>query len=78
VGLETDVVSVAKLRLADERAKMERVRQAGGDVAAGSATVSQLVTIYRQRLLDRQGIAEKTRISAIGGHRYRAQDLAGC
>jgi integrase len=66
VNLDTDVVSVARLRLADERAKVERVRQAGGDVASGSATVSQLVTIYRQRLADRQGIAEKTRVGALG------------
>ena len=38
-NLDTDVWSVAKLRLADERAKIERMRQSGADVSAGSAKV---------------------------------------
>jgi hypothetical protein len=66
VNLDTDIASVARLRIADERTKAERMRQAGADVSSGGATMKQLVMIYRKGLEDRQGIAEKTRISALG------------
>jgi integrase len=66
VNLDTDIWSVAKLRLADERAKIQRIRQAGADVSAGGATLAQLVAIYRQRIKERSDIAEKTRIGAVG------------
>jgi len=66
VNLDTDIASVARLRVADERTKAERIRQAGTDVSSGGATVAQLVTIYRQRIGERSDIAEKTRISALG------------
>jgi integrase len=66
VNLDTDIWSVAKLRLSDERAKIERMRQVGADVSAGGATVAQLVAIYRQRINDRPDIAAKTRIGALG------------
>jgi integrase len=65
-NLRTDIWSVAKLRLSDERSKIERTRQAGADVSIGSATVAQLIAIYRQRVKDRTDIAEKTKISALG------------
>lgn len=66
INLDTDVWSVAKLRLVQERANIERMRQAGADVSAGSATVAQLVAIYRHRVAERPEIAAKTRIGALG------------
>jgi len=65
-SLDTDIWSVAKLRIADKRAEIERLRQAGADVSAGGATVAQLIAIYRQRVNERQDIAPKTKISALG------------
>jgi hypothetical protein len=35
-------------------------------LSAGSATVRQLLIIYRQQINNRQDIAEKTRICALG------------
>jgi hypothetical protein len=43
VKLETDVWTVAKIRLADERAKIERLRQTTADVTAGDASMGALV-----------------------------------
>ena len=48
VSLDTDIWSVAKLRLADERTKVERLRRAGSDVAAGSAESDQSLRIPSQ------------------------------
>ena len=61
VNLETDVWTVAKLRLADERAKIERLRQTAADVIAGEARMGALVILYRQRIEDRVGIRPETR-----------------
>jgi integrase len=59
--LETDVWTVAKLRLADERAKIERLRQTASDVTAGDAGMGALVTLYKQRIADRVDIRPETR-----------------
>jgi integrase len=61
VNLETDVWTVAKLRLADERAKIERLRQSATDVSSGDASVGSLVMLYRQRIADRVDIRPETR-----------------
>jgi integrase len=47
--LDTDVFSVAKLRLNDEASKIERQRGSKAAVAAGAGTMADLVTIYEQR-----------------------------
>ena len=61
VNLETDVWTVAKIRLADERAKIERLRQTADDVTAGDASMGALVALYRQRVDDRVDIRPDTR-----------------
>ena len=61
VNLETDVWTVAKIRLADERAKIERLRQTAADVTAGDASMGALVALYRQRVDDRVDIRPDTR-----------------
>jgi hypothetical protein len=52
VNLKTGVWSVAKIRLADERGKIERSLKAIANVGAGDATVGELVAIYRGRVED--------------------------
>jgi integrase len=46
VKLETDVFSVAKLRLADEAAKIESRRRSANSVTAGKGTVGDLMVTY--------------------------------
>jgi integrase len=55
-NLDTDVFTVAKLRLNDERGRIERGRQAVANVGAGSARLGELVSIYRGRVEDRTDI----------------------
>lgn len=61
VNLETDVWPVAKFRLADERAKIERFRQTSAKVAAGEAGMADLIALYRRRIEDRVDIMPVTR-----------------
>ena len=61
LNLNTDVWTVAKLRLADERAKLERARQTVANVSSGEAAVGDLATIYKQRIEDRVDIKPKTK-----------------
>lgn len=49
VKLDTDVFSVAKLRLNDEAAKIEQLRGSRAAVAAGSGTMADLIRIYEVR-----------------------------
>ena len=49
VALDTDVFSVAKLRLNDEAAKIEQLRGSRAAVAAGSGTMADLIRIYEVR-----------------------------
>jgi len=60
-NLNTDVWTVAKLRLADERAKLERRRQTVANIDAGEACVGDLATLYEQRIEDRLDIKPKTK-----------------
>jgi hypothetical protein len=61
IDLETDVWSVAKLRVNDERSKMERRRQTLGNITAGSASTKDRVTVYKQPVEDRVDIKPKTK-----------------
>ena len=61
VNLETEVWTVAKIRLADERAKIERLRQSAAHVVSGDATMGALVHLHQQRIEDRVGIRPETR-----------------
>lgn len=67
LNLDTDVWTVAKLRLADERAKLERARQTVANVSSGEAVAEDLAAIYKQRIEDRVDIKPKTR------HRLREE-----
>lgn len=49
VNLKTDVFTVAKLRLADESAKVEALRSRSAAVAAGCGTVGDLMALDEQR-----------------------------
>jgi integrase len=48
-ALETDVFSVAKLRVADKAALVEKTRGAVAHVAAGKATMGELMDVYLAR-----------------------------
>ena len=61
INLETDVWTVANLRLADERSKIQRLRQMAGNVTAGSAGMGDIVVLYKQRIEDRVDIKPKTK-----------------
>jgi integrase len=49
VALDTDVFSVAKLRVVDEAAKYHKIRGTLANVGAGQATMRQLFDTYRER-----------------------------
>src|SRR5471030_2833284 len=61
VPLKTNSYSVAKLRLADERGKFERLRQSAAKVTGGDASMSDLADLYRARIEDRVDIKPKTK-----------------
>src|ERR1035437_2077673 len=65
INLKTDVFTVAKLRLNDERGRVERGRQAVANVAAGGATVGELIAIYRGRVEDRTDITPGSKAGLI-------------
>jgi integrase len=70
LNLRTDIWTVAKLRLADARARIERGRLVGGNVISGGATVGDLLAIYKGRVADRNTITPGTKagiVRAIGG-----------
>ena len=61
VSLGTDVWTVAKTRVADERAKIDCLRRTADSVTAGDARVGALAALYRQRIEDRADIKPKTK-----------------
>ena len=68
VALDTDVFSVAKLRVADEATKFQKIRGTITEVEAGKATMGQIFDICRQRLEaneDLQPGTIKTRQTAL-------------
>ena len=60
-GLRTNVFSVAKLRLADAAAEIERPR-----VREGSATVGQLVATYEARIAANADLKPETAKAKLG------------
>ena len=61
IHLDTDVWAVAKLRLPDERSKVERLRQATENIGVGGAGMGDLVALCKQRIEDRVNIKPKTK-----------------
>ncbi len=49
INLKTDVFSVAKLRVGDEAAKIEALRQSASNVTAGKGTLADLIAVYETR-----------------------------
>lgn len=47
--LNTDVFTVAKLRLSDEAGKIESMRQSAGNVTAGKGRMGDLMAVYEER-----------------------------
>jgi integrase len=60
-ALETDLFNVARLRIADKRAGIARLRQTADSVTAGGARIGDLVALYKQRLADRADITPETK-----------------
>jgi len=60
LNLETHDTTLAKLPLADERVKIDRLRQMASDVTTGGASLGTLTTLYR-------GVAGRS-ISRREGH----------
>ncbi len=56
VNLKTDVFSVAKLRILDEAAQVEIVRQSGAAVTAGKGPVGDLVQLYEESVRENAGL----------------------
>jgi integrase len=65
VALDTDVFSVAKLRLGDEADKFRKIRGTVADVTAGKATMRQFFDIYRQRSQSNQDLRPSTVTSRL-------------
>jgi len=54
--LDTDVFSVAKLRLADEASKIEGLRRSGAAVTSGNGTMGDLIRVYQERAQNREDL----------------------
>jgi integrase len=65
-ALETDVLSVAKLRLADKAAEVERLRGMAGNVKAGKATMHDLIEAFRARTQANADIKPATVTARLG------------
>jgi len=61
INLDTNLWTVARLRLADERSKIERLRQSATNVTVGGACMGDLMALYKQRIEDRVDIKPKTK-----------------
>ncbi|MDD3181007.1 MAG: hypothetical protein PHQ04_11755 [Opitutaceae bacterium] len=75
--LKTTVFSVAKLRLIDEAARIERLRTARHAVASGSATMGERMGAYAEQTrarTDTKEVSKTARIVALkkyAGHGHR-------
>src|SRR5476651_1716114 len=49
-ALHTDILSVAKLRLADKAVQVEKLRGTAVNVTTGSATMHDLIETYKARI----------------------------
>jgi len=65
-GLETDVLSVAKLRLADKAAEVEKLRGMVVSVEAGKATMRDLIEAFRARTQANTDIKPATVTAQLG------------
>lgn len=61
VSLKTDVFSVAKLRMADESAKIARLRTTRAAVSSGQSNVGELIAAFEQRLAARDDLKESSK-----------------
>lgn len=61
VPLETDVLEVAKVRFSEHKARYARTRKAAAATGRGTAKMSDLLTLYRDRVKTRADIGERTR-----------------
>ena len=66
LSLDTDVLSVAKLRLADKTAEIERLRGTAVNVETGKATLQDLIEAYRARTLANSDIKPATVTARLG------------
>lgn len=78
-ALEPDVLSVAKLRLADKAGKIQRLRGTTANVEAGDATMHDLIEVFKTRTQANADIKPGDRDSSSGGYlaaesRSRSQD----
>lgn len=67
ITLDTDVLSVAKLRVAEEATKFEKIRGTITDVATGKATMGQLIEVYRQQSRANDDLRPATVTARLGG-----------
>ena len=65
-ALETDVLSVAKLRLADKAVEIERLRGTTANVDAGDAMMHDLIEVFRTRTLANADIKPATITARLG------------
>jgi len=62
LNLDTDSFTVARLRLADERATIERKRLAYANIEGGTANMGEVVRLSRAKLVEMIGVGENTRL----------------
>lgn len=65
VNLETDVFGVAKLRLLDRAAEIEKMRGSAAAVESGSGTVGDLMRVYEERCKANPDIKPATVVSRL-------------
>ena len=77
VALETDLLEIARKRFAEHKSRVERVRKAARSTQAGAGTMADLLTLYRKKVEERQGIAEGTRSRYLEHADYIAKTWPG-
>jgi len=80
INLNTDVFSVAKLRVADEATKIEKLRGSSSAFVAGSGTVGDLMRVYEERSKANPDLKPATitsRLVALGKLRKTWPELDG-
>lgn len=60
--LHRTLLEIARTRCAEEKAKVERTRKAERSNDGGTATMADLLELYRARIMGRADIAEVTRM----------------
>ena len=67
LSLDTDVLGVAKLRIADEVKKIRRQRKARNAIKSGTCMMGDLLTIYKEHVESRSDLNQKSR-KRMGEH----------